>query len=94
MQANQLQPEATDRAIVERFLRRDGLPKEVISYRIVPEEDSSGDPAFRVYVKVKKKALGANSKKFDSLRRFMSNVQHDAIQSGISRWPFIEFVGG
>lgn len=89
MNMKAIQTETEDRQIVKSVLDRVDKPKAFLNYVIDFAEDSSGDPAAWVKIKVDEKKALAN---IEAINSFARKLQRAILEEGSTRWPYVIMV--
>jgi hypothetical protein len=94
MASMMIRPESEDLQIVATLIKGMTIPAGVISYDITFDEDWTGDASIYILVKVNEKYIAAKKKHFRDVVTFTDEVQKQALQLGVSRWPYVRLVSG
>lgn len=87
-----IRPESEDLQIVVTLMKGVSIPAGVLSYDIQFDDDSTGDPAIFVMVKINDKYFTSRKKHLNELVEFMSAVTRQALTNGVSRWPYVKLI--
>lgn len=80
--------EQEDTALMKDAISKAHLPKSVKSYKIVFDEDTTGEPALWVQLFVDDKAVSGSRTKLNELQTFMDDARKVAPVIGVSRRPY------
>jgi len=89
MNTTAIHTETEDRQIVKSVLDKAEKPKAFLNYVVDFSEDSSGDPAAWVKIKVDEKKALAN---IEAINSFARKLQRAILEEGATRWPYVIMV--